>query len=208
MSVEDKKLTRKERELAQRRAEILATAERVFSESGFVSARMEDIARGAEFAVGTLYKFFKSKEELYAALLQEKSELIRKRVYEELERDVSPAQRIRNVFRARVDLLWKHRDFFRLFFHGTAGMVCDPRAGFLPHIWEQYLIFLRDLDDTFRAGIELGEFRRMDAVMLTLAFEGILRAYAQRLYQTEAPERVPAEEEALLEIFMQGAQAG
>ena len=59
---------RKEREKERRRQQIIIAAKRVFSEKGFNKATMEDIAKEAELSPGTLYLYFKNKEELYASL--------------------------------------------------------------------------------------------------------------------------------------------
>ncbi|MCU0559874.1 MAG: TetR/AcrR family transcriptional regulator [Desulfobacterales bacterium] len=59
---------RKEREKERRRQQIMVAAKRVFSEKGFSKATMEDIAQEAELSPGTLYLYFKNKEELYASL--------------------------------------------------------------------------------------------------------------------------------------------
>lgn len=59
---------RKEREKERRRQQIVVAAKRVFSEKGFNKATMEDIAKEAELSPGTLYLYFKNKEELYASL--------------------------------------------------------------------------------------------------------------------------------------------
>src|SRR3954453_15670174 len=48
---------------------ILAAAARLFANHRFHEARMEDIAALAEVGKGTLYRYFKDKEELYLALL-------------------------------------------------------------------------------------------------------------------------------------------
>ncbi len=47
---------------------------KLFSEKGFHNVSMHEIAEKSEFAVGTLYKFFSNKEELYKALILEKAE--------------------------------------------------------------------------------------------------------------------------------------
>ena len=60
------KLSRKEREYLRHKEEILWAAEEVFSEKGYVSATVDEIAQRAEFAVGTLYRFFENKSELYS----------------------------------------------------------------------------------------------------------------------------------------------
>jgi len=59
---------RKERERERRRQQIIVAAKRVFSEKGFSKATMEDIAKEAELSPGTLYLYFKNKDELYASL--------------------------------------------------------------------------------------------------------------------------------------------
>ena len=59
---------RKERERERRRQQIIVAAKRVFSEKGFTRATMEDIAHEAELSPGTLYLYFKNKDELYASL--------------------------------------------------------------------------------------------------------------------------------------------
>ncbi len=59
---------RKNRERERRRQQIIVAAKRVFSEKGFAKSTMEDIAREAELSPGTLYLYFKNKDELYASL--------------------------------------------------------------------------------------------------------------------------------------------
>ena len=59
---------RKERERERRRQQIIVAAKRVFSNKGFSKATMEDIAKEAELSPGTLYLYFKNKDELYASL--------------------------------------------------------------------------------------------------------------------------------------------
>jgi AcrR family transcriptional regulator len=59
---------RKERERERRRQQIIVAAKRVFNTKGFNGATMEDIANGAELSPGTLYLYFKNKDELFASL--------------------------------------------------------------------------------------------------------------------------------------------
>jgi AcrR family transcriptional regulator len=56
---------RKEREKEQRRNEILDAAEKVFFSKGVWTSTMDDVAETAELSKGTLYLYFKNKEELY-----------------------------------------------------------------------------------------------------------------------------------------------
>ena len=51
---------RKEREKEQRRNEIVDAAEKLFFEKGYEGVSMDDVARDAELAKGTLYLYFKN----------------------------------------------------------------------------------------------------------------------------------------------------
>lgn len=59
---------RKQRERERRRQQIIVAAKRVFSAHGFNKSTMEDIAKEAELSPGTLYLYFKNKDELFASL--------------------------------------------------------------------------------------------------------------------------------------------
>ena len=57
---------RKEKEKEQRRSEIIDAAEKLFFEMGYEGVSMDDVAKETELAKGTLYLYFKNKEELFA----------------------------------------------------------------------------------------------------------------------------------------------
>lgn len=59
---------RREREKIQRQNDILDAAEKVFFEKGYNVATMDDVAAEAELSKGTLYLYFKNKDELYFSL--------------------------------------------------------------------------------------------------------------------------------------------
>ena len=56
---------RKEREKEQRRKDIIDSAEKVFFEKGLNNSTMDEVAKQAELSKGTLYLYFKSKEEIH-----------------------------------------------------------------------------------------------------------------------------------------------
>lgn len=60
---------RKQRERAQRTSDILSAAEKLFLARGFDGTTMDDIAKAAELGKGTLYLYFRNKEEAYAAIV-------------------------------------------------------------------------------------------------------------------------------------------
>ncbi|MDR7463608.1 MAG: helix-turn-helix domain-containing protein, partial [Armatimonadota bacterium] len=89
---------RRERERQARREQILKAAEAVFSEKGFLNATTEEIAQRAEVAVGTLYLYFRSKEEMYVSLLFESLEIFPHKLEQIRALDVSPDEKLRALW--------------------------------------------------------------------------------------------------------------
>lgn len=96
---------RKERERERRRQQIIVAAKRVFSEKGFNKATMEDIAKEAELSPGTLYLYFKNKDELYASLsLRILQYLIIRLEHVNGNTDLSASEKIEALIEAMFDV--------------------------------------------------------------------------------------------------------
>ena len=96
---------RKQRERERRRQQIIVAAKRVFSERGFSKTTMEDIAREAELSPGTLYLYFKNKDELYASLSLRILQYMNIRLEDvKKEKDSEPAQKVASIKEALYDV--------------------------------------------------------------------------------------------------------
>ncbi len=96
---------RKEREKERRRQQIIIAAKRVFSGKGFNKATMEDIAKEAELSPGTLYLYFKNKEELYASLSLRILQYLHIRVtHVNKEKDLTPDKKLAALMEAMYDV--------------------------------------------------------------------------------------------------------
>ena len=170
---EQNKLSRKEREKLRRERDILDAAEKVFSREGFFAAQMSEIAREAEFAVGTLYSFFKSKEEIYQRIVEDKvREFIRQ--YEEAAEAVDdPRLQIERLIDKKVEYFLRNKSFFRIYVSEFRGMGYsfqrELRAG-IAALYDEYLSWLAGI---FRKGIQQAVFTDLDPDALATAFEGV-----------------------------------
>jgi AcrR family transcriptional regulator len=201
------KISRKERETEHHYKEILEAAEAAFAEKGYVTVSMEEVASRAEFAVGTLYKFFRSKDELFREILRRKLELFIPRINNILSGKAKPLEKIRAYFFECLEHFWESPRFFRLFTHQTMGAICDHRAGFAPGILELYHRILKSLEEVFKKGIASGVFQPVSPTVHVLILEGIRYYYFVHLTHMESPIRNKDEEQALWEFFTRGAFA-
>ena len=98
---------------AARREEILGAARRVFATRGFRGTTMADIAEEAGVALGTIYLYFVSKEDVFAALNQRFNELITAALT-----NVPPATSLDETVRLRINNVFatcaQNRDLVRL----------------------------------------------------------------------------------------------
>jgi len=96
---------RKEREKERRKQQIIVAAKRVFSKKVFNKATMEDIAKESELSPGTLYLYFKNKEELYASLSLRILYFQNIRVEQVIrEKDTDPETKLRHLMDAMFDV--------------------------------------------------------------------------------------------------------
>ncbi len=108
-------LERKEREKEQRRDDIICAAQKIFFEKGLPSATMDEIAEAAELSKGTLYLYYKSKEDLYLAVAMRGSEIMYQMFVDATPPEKPTLRRITDLGDAYYEFFKQHRDFFRMY---------------------------------------------------------------------------------------------
>lgn len=141
--------------------ELLDAALAVFVEKGFAAARPEEIALRAGVSKGTLYLYFHSKEDMLAALIEERfSSRITVGTYESATRAGSSRDRLRSVLTAwRSTLVQGHAGgIFKLVFAEARAFPA------LAQFWLHEVIepLRRVLSLIVARGVVRGEFRAMD----------------------------------------------
>jgi AcrR family transcriptional regulator len=91
-----KTLTRKEKQ-ARTREKLMRSAAKLFCHRGLEQASVEDIAQDAGYTKGAFYSNFKSKEELFLAMLDEKFSEEIERIDASLQTDESPDEAARHA---------------------------------------------------------------------------------------------------------------
>ena len=121
---------RRQEEKRLRRQEILAAGKRVYSRKGFLSATIEDIAAEARVSVGTIYSYYKSKEDLYVSLLFESMEVFSRELTKILRSRRRPDRKLRDAwdffYRFREEFPESYRVFF--LFHRQGFPAAVPAA--------------------------------------------------------------------------------
>lgn len=85
--------------------QIIDAAIRVFARAGFYNSRVSDIAREAGIASGTIYLYFKTKDEILVTLFREKMAAFVASLRSEIARESDPEAKIRRLVRRHFEVL-------------------------------------------------------------------------------------------------------
>lgn len=152
--------TRKEREFARREREILDIALVLFNRDDWQSVTVEQIAREAGIAKGTVYKHFDSKDEIYARLALEFYGQVLARM-REVDPSLPVLDRIRSMIRAMWDCHMEQREYARVVNYCRRD---DFRRCVKPETAEAFTELDREFNEVgfgpLEEGIEQGLFPR------------------------------------------------
>jgi AcrR family transcriptional regulator len=98
-----------------RTGEILQAAYRVFAERGFEPATMDEIAKAAGVAKGTLYLYYPSKQDIYSAALHRSAVELAERTAAALAGASGVEEKIQAFIAVKLRYFEEHRDFFRIY---------------------------------------------------------------------------------------------
>jgi AcrR family transcriptional regulator len=108
---------------------ILDAARAVFSREGYAESSVEDVAAEAGIGKGTVYLYFKSKEELYVAALARDIRVFADQAREEMESLPGFREKIEAFLRVRLEYCRAHEDFLRIYLSESGGMCANTSMG-------------------------------------------------------------------------------
>ncbi len=188
-----------------KRERILDAAVRVFAQEGFYNAKVSQIAHAAGVADGTIYLYFKSKDDLLISLFEDRMEVVNQNLRDALKRGANAVERLRSVVRLHLDLIEKNRPM--------AEVICVELRQSSKFIKEyanpKFAEFLRLIAGAIAEGQEAGELRRdLDPPILSRALFGALDEIALA-WLVKGPQRIDLTRagEQLGQLFIDGLRA-
>ena len=172
---------------------IQEAAMRVIARKGMSAATMADIASEAGVAKGTIYLYFRDRDELVAKTFETAIGELHKRIDAALADEQPIDEKIRAMISAQIGFFSENAEFFRLYMslrmpEGNAAQQRRQKRQCAP----QYLARVNALADILKKGMSRGEVRKADPRRLALfLIEGSIAITFERLNE-EAP---PSEEQ-------------
>ncbi len=156
----------------QRKAQIIDAAEDVFTQKGFNEARMDDIANETGLSKGTLYLYFKSKDELIIAILD--------RMF---QHEFKQLEYLDQADLSATEAIWKMTEFLTKDLLGFQRLIpivyqflaLAFRNKYVQKALKKYINrYLDVLTPIIERGIKLGEFRKVDSREVALAMSAMI----------------------------------
>jgi TetR/AcrR family transcriptional regulator, fatty acid metabolism regulator protein len=187
-----------------KRASILRAATRVFARNGYFNSKVADIARAADVADGTVYLYFKSKEDILHSIFdQNMAEAIRVG-HKLIEKVSDPREKLRRIASLHLERLGADRNLavvFQVELRGSTKFMEEfSAAGFAEYLGMLCCIF----EEGQRAGV----FRReLNAKLAAKMLFGALDEMATNWIISKRSYKLAPTADVVLDVFLNGVKA-
>jgi TetR/AcrR family fatty acid metabolism transcriptional regulator len=190
--------------VADKREAILRAATNVFARSGYFNSKVADVAREAGVADGTVYLYFKSKEEILRSIFERNTSDAVREGREELAKIADPREKLRRIARQHLERLGDDRDLaivFQVELRGTTKFMQEFSAAGLA----EYLGLIREV---FEEGQAAGVFRKtLKAKLVAKVLFGALDEMATNWILSKRRYKLAPMADEVLDIFLGGVSA-
>ncbi len=204
---------RKQREREQRRQEILNAARVVFSTKGFNSTTMEEIASQAELSPGTLYLYFKNKEELHTSLSINILKFISAQINQVVEQGISVEEKIERFRDIFIEIYQQDPQILINLFHLQSGEtlhnLSDPMMGQLKkYSTEAHGAIIAVVKEGIESGIFMEEHPVALADVIWATYSGVVLWVDSKRLLNDQKDFVKSTLTTAFRIMLQGFKAG
>jgi AcrR family transcriptional regulator len=163
-----------EEEKRQRRNMILEAAEKRLRRFGYSKTTMEEIAGDAGISKGTIYIYFKNKEEIFAELLGKEASDMERVIYAQIRDEADAVKQLKMIFTNSVEYLKRHPFLFSTL-RRDVEMV-SPRL--IKHIFSIQDRLVSVIEDYVRRGIKNGEIADYNPKLLAYILYKVFEAFS------------------------------
>ena len=187
--------------IGDKREAILRAAIAVFAHNGYFNSKVADIAREAGVADGTVYLYFKSKEDILHSVFDRSVDAVLAEAKKKVETVSDPKEKLRQIALLHLERLGADRDLavvFQVELRGSTKFMEEfSAAGFA-----EYLALIRS---TFEKGQQAGVFRPdLNAKVVAKILFGALDEMATNWILSKRRYKLAPMADQVLDIFLDG----
>jgi AcrR family transcriptional regulator len=200
---------RRQRENDRHRDEIIEAAVQTFYQQGYGGASVQEIARAAQFGVGTLYRLFPDgKDGLFRAMQERVVTAFENELAGVIEGAVDEAEVIRRYIQAAARVYERHPREMAVYMKHIAGVGLDLSKGLPEDLARRFEALVRVASRAVRAGMNKGIFRPMNPAAVTLSLRAMINVWF--LGYVEGAWAIPPTQAAAMvaDLFFRGVTPG
>jgi AcrR family transcriptional regulator len=170
------------------RESILKIAQEIFSKYGYRKTTLDDIANAVRKGKSSLYYYFKSKEDLFQAVIMKEVELLRKELDKVVNRNTDPVDKLRDYLLTKINTFRNLANFYNALENDVTAI------GFIEEVKNRYeQDEIRMIKRILIEGVRKNEFEIYDfnlaAIGITMAIKGLEMPLSAGTYGTMNLER-------------------
>ena len=191
--------------MEDKRRQLLDAAVRVFARKGFHASRVGDIAEEAGVAKGTIYLYFRDREELVEKTFETAIGELHKRVDAALDSEGTFEQRLRAMTTAKLAFFNQNREFFRLYHalkmpEGNVSQQRRQKRTCQP----QFRARVERVATALKEAMDAGEIRPLDPNRLALILIETSTAIVLERLSEDAPPPESEDVELIVSTLLSG----
>lgn len=155
------------------RTHIVGVARKIFKRYGFRKATMEEIASASQMGKSSIYYYFKSKEQIFRAVVEFEARMLKERLNRVIAENDSPSDRLRAYILFRLHHIRTLENFYSALNEDTLshmGFILDIRRNF--EIEEQQLV-REILEDGMKLNIFQLSSSKIGAIAISTMMKGL-----------------------------------
>jgi TetR/AcrR family fatty acid metabolism transcriptional regulator len=196
-------VVRQHKEHTDKRDSILKAATKVFAQNGFFQSQVADVARVAGVAAGTVYLYFKGKDDLLVSIFERSMKDVLAEGRAAVEGVAAPEVRLRTLARLHLERLGRDRDL-AVVFQVELRQSVKFMERFSESFLQDYFTLIRQ---AITEGQEGGLFRKdISATTATKIFFGALDEMATNWVLSRRKYDLAAEADAVVNLFINGVR--
>ena len=187
--------------------QIQEAAEKLFAEKGFHLTTVEEIAREANLAKGTIYLHFANKKDLFLSVIEKKLHVLLEKIKVGITQGKSFSEKIRLAIGVHLKFLENNANFFKITQTFPEQFKKELEQKLLQRVIKINSQYLALVDSLIKQGIEEGEIKNLNPRKLAVILIGIVHSLT--IYWVYGGERdsLSADRSLAWEIFWEGAHS-
>ena len=187
----------------EKRELILKAATKVFAQHGYFQSQVADVARVAGVAAGTVYLYFKGKDDLLVSIFARSMTEVLGEARAAVESAQDPAERLRQIARLHLDRVGRDKDLAVVF-----QVELRHSVKFMERFSETFLQdYFKLIRQAIADGQQAGAFRKdISATTSTKIFFGALDEMATNWVLSRRKYDLRAEADAVVDLFINGVK--